>query len=181
MKILARILALFLIVPVVELALLLQVDKLVGFWPTVGLIFFTGILGGFLAKREGLSVWRRLDERLGTGDLPSKELIDGVIILCAGALLITPGVLTDLFGFLGLIPPSRAVIRKLIEKWAEKAMTRKATHAFDFTGWELNDPSMPPNGNDDLWSQDMGPGWAGQAQNTPRHAAEPPDVPPQEG
>ena len=142
MKILARILALFLIMPVVELALLVQVDKLIGFWPTVGLILFTGLLGGYLAKREGLAVWSRLNQRMGSGNIPDKEIIDGVIILCAGALLITPGVLTDVIGFLGLIPVSRAVIRKIILKRVEKAMKRSTFETIGLGGAWAGDPMM---------------------------------------
>jgi UPF0716 protein FxsA len=111
---LGRLILLFLLTPAVELGLLIQVDRLIGFWPTIGLIVVTGIAGSSLAKREGLSTWRRLNDRLRSGSLPGKEMIDGVIILVAGALLITPGVLTDVFGFLGLIPPTRALIRKII-------------------------------------------------------------------
>jgi UPF0716 protein FxsA len=113
---LGRLILLFLLTPAVELGLLIQVDRLIGFWPTIGLIVVTGIAGSSLAKREGLSTWRRLNDRLRSGSLPGKEMVDGVIILVAGALLITPGVLTDVFGFMGLIPPTRALIRKIIMK-----------------------------------------------------------------
>jgi len=118
----ARLLALFLITPVVELALLIQLGNWIGFWPTVGLIAFTGITGSYLARREGLSIWKRFNARLQSGALPSKELLDGVIILVAGALLITPGVLTDIVGFVGLIPFTRAAIRKYINRRIQRAM-----------------------------------------------------------
>lgn len=119
---LARLLLLFLITPVVELALLIKVGEIIGFWPTIGIILITGITGSYLARREGLSVWRRLNERLQAGSLPGKELVDGVIILIAGAFLITPGVLTDLVGFLGLLPPTRALIRKYAMKRFQRAV-----------------------------------------------------------
>ncbi len=129
MKILARILALFLIMPVVELFLLVQLEKLAddftggyGLLFTLAVIFVTGVLGSYLAKREGLSVWNRLQSRLDEGGLPGKELLDGVIILIAGALLITPGVLTDFFGFIGLIPFTRAGVRKLVMKRIKRAV-----------------------------------------------------------
>lgn len=176
MKILGRILALFLIMPVVELGLLMQVDKLIGFWPTIGIILCTGLLGGFLAKREGLSVWQNLNRRMGQGDLPGKEVLDGVIILCAGALLITPGVLTDVVGFMGLIPPSRALIRKLVMKRIKKAMQRGSITAVGFDAWsgegsvygmgpdDRRDPSEM-NGEED-------PRWGGERRDVPRHAKE---------
>lgn len=119
---LGRLILLFLLTPAVELGLLIQVDKLIGFWPTIGLILVTGMAGSYLAKREGLSVWNRLNDRLNAGGLPGKELLDGVIILVAGALLITPGVLTDVFGFIGLLPFTRAGVRKIIMKRIQKKM-----------------------------------------------------------
>lgn len=180
MKLLARILALFLIMPAVELALLVQVDKLIGFWPTVGIIVLTGGLGGYLAKREGLSVWHRLNERMSVGDLPSKEILDGVIILCAGALLITPGVLSDLLGFLGFIPPTRALIRKLVERWVDKSMKRNATGIFGFGSWEADmdfpgDPGAYERWDAEMDIQEIHLG--GQAKDLPHHAhiADPPD------
>ena len=164
MKILARVLALFLIMPVVELALLMQVDKLIGFWPTIGIILFTGLLGGYLAKREGLAVWKRLNQRLGEGGLPGNEAVDGVIILCAGALLITPGVLTDFFGFMGLFPVSRALIRKIVKKQINKAMERGSLNTVGYGSWEspYPDTGYQPN--------EMGePIWEGEAQEQPQH------------
>lgn len=162
MKLLARLFALFLIMPVVELALLVQVDKLIGFWPTIGVIIFTGLLGGYLARREGLSVWRRLNERLNTGGLPGRELLDGVIILVAGALLITPGVVTDLVGFLGLLPPSRAVIRRIVEKRIKKAMAGGAISVVGFDGWA--DAPGYAVGPEEVWS--------GQPREVPRYSDE---------
>ena len=144
MKILARLLALFLIMPAVELALLFVVGEYVGFLPTIGLIIFTGVVGGFLAKREGLSVWGQLKDRLDGGGLPGKELLDGVIILMAGALLITPGVLTDLIGFLGLLPSTRAFIRKHAMERIKKAM-RDGTIQTSFGGY--GEASWPPEGD----------------------------------
>lgn len=119
---LARLVILFLVTPAVELALLLKVGQLIGFWETVGIIVLTGVAGSYLAKREGLSAWQRLNQSLSKGGLPGKELLDGVIILVAGALLITPGVLTDVVGFMGLLPPTRALIRKLIMKRVKNKM-----------------------------------------------------------
>ncbi|WP_022836562.1 FxsA family protein [Salisaeta longa] len=119
---LARLLFLFLTVPAVELALLLQIGQRIGFWPTVGIIVVTGVVGSYLAKREGLAAWKRLNDKLGRGGLPGRELMDGVIILMAGALLLTPGVLTDVVGLLGLLPPSRALIRRYVLKRIERKM-----------------------------------------------------------
>lgn len=129
MKILFRILTLFLTVPIAELFFLLQVEKLFDRWTggyglllTMALIVATAVVGSYLAKREGLSTWNRLQNRLSGGGLPGDELLDAVIILVAGALLITPGVLTDLTGFIGLIPLTRGWVRRLAKKRLKKAM-----------------------------------------------------------
>ena len=116
-----RLLALFLVVPVIELVLLLWIGREVGFWPTVALIVGTALAGSFLAQREGLAAWQRFNRETAGGQLPGAALTDGLLILVAGALLLTPGVLTDVVGFALLVPPSRAVVRRLI--------TRRFTHA----------------------------------------------------
>ena len=117
-----RLLLLFVLIPIVEMMLLIRLGEMLGFWPTIALIIGTGLLGSYLARREGLSVWRQLQQRLQQGGLPGKELMDGVIILIAGALLITPGVLTDVVGMLGLLPISRAILRKRLYGRLEKSV-----------------------------------------------------------
>jgi UPF0716 protein FxsA len=109
-----RLLLLFTVVPIVELALLVWLGGQIGFLPTVALIAGTAVLGSYLAHREGLSAYARFRDRLATGGLPGNELTDGIIILVAGAFLLTPGVLTDVVGFLGLLPPTRAVIKRIV-------------------------------------------------------------------
>lgn len=111
-----RLLALFLIVPIADLALLIWVGGRVGFWPTVGLIALTALAGSWLARRQGWSVLNRVQAKLASGALPGPELIDGLIILVSAALLLTPGILTDAVGFLGLLPPTRALIRNQLHK-----------------------------------------------------------------
>ncbi len=111
----ARLLALFVFVPAIELYLLIKLGTLIGAFETFALIVVTGLVGSYLAKSQGLSVWNRLQSKLNSGSVPGQELIDGVIILISGALLITPGVLTDIAGLLGLIPASRALIRRFLK------------------------------------------------------------------
>lgn len=111
-----RLLLLFTIVPIVELALLVWLGQRIGFWPTVGLIAGTAILGSYLAQREGLSALARFRTSLASGEMPGDALTDGIIILIAGAFLLTPGVVTDVVGFLGLLPPSRALIKRAVMK-----------------------------------------------------------------
>ena len=118
----ARLLALFVIVPAIELYLLIKLGTVIGAFETFAVIVVTGLVGSYLAKSQGLSVWNRLQKKLNSGSVPGQELIDGVIILISGALLITPGVLTDIAGLLGLIPASRAIIRQFLKAKFAKGM-----------------------------------------------------------
>ena len=110
-----RLLALILIVPAVELVLLAWIGEHVGFWPTSGLVVGTALAGSWLAKREGLAALGRFQAKVASGQLPGRELTDGLIILVAGVLLLTPGVLTDAAGLVALFPPTRAWIRRRVE------------------------------------------------------------------
>jgi len=110
----ARLLFLFVLVPAIELALLIEIGSRIGTFTTLAIIVVTGVLGAALARHEGFGVLRTVQERLARGELPADPLVEGALILAAGALLMTPGFLTDAIGFLCLIPPTRAVIRKLV-------------------------------------------------------------------
>ncbi len=173
---LGRLVLLFLITPAVELGLLIQVDRLIGFGPTIALIIATGIAGSYLARREGLTTWRRLNKRLGAGELPGKELADGVIILVAGALLITPGVLTDVLGFLGLLPPSRALIRKALMKRLQSKMDDGSMEVqFGVFGGATSSSGAASPGSFDPSSSDDQPStsWNGTARQVPDHRNSP--------
>jgi UPF0716 protein FxsA len=108
---LAKLLALFLIVPLIELVLLLTIGNKIGIWPTLALIVSTAVVGASLTRQEGLKTWWQFQEKLTTGAFPNEELLDGLMVLIAGALLLTPGFLTDTIGFVLLIPGSRRVIK----------------------------------------------------------------------
>lgn len=164
---LGRLLLLFLLTPFVELALLIQVDRLIGFWPTMGIIVATGLAGSLLAKHEGLSAWQRFNRRLAEGGLPGRELADGVIILVAGALLITPGVLTDVIGFIGLIPLTRAPVRRFLIKRLKRKM-EDGTMQVHVGGFGVSTPpsERPSAPNED---REEGPTWQGTGRQVPRH------------
>lgn len=102
----------FLVVPFVELYVIIQVAHVIGALDTIALLIIVSAVGAWLVKREGLGVWRRAQRQIGRGGVPGNELVDGVLVLFAGALLLTPGFVTDVFGLLFLIPPSRDLIRK---------------------------------------------------------------------
>jgi len=105
---------LFIVVPAVELALLIELGQHIGTLATLGLIAATGALGAFLARLQGLGVLRQMQSELAAGRLPASSIVDGVIILLAGGLLITPGILTDSFGFLCLVPAFRRVVKRAL-------------------------------------------------------------------
>lgn len=107
-----KLLIAFIIVPLVELFLLLQIAEWTSIGATIALVILTGILGSWLARREGASAWRRFREALAGGRLPSEEIQDGLMVVFAAALLLTPGLLTDLFGFTLLVPQGRRWVRR---------------------------------------------------------------------
>ena len=117
-----RLLLLFILVPAIELALLIEVGKVIGTPGTLAVIVLTGAVGASLARRQGLRVLRDLQSESAAGRLPADSLMDGAIILFAGALLITPGILTDVFGFLCLVPVTRRLVRREIQRRFERAI-----------------------------------------------------------
>lgn len=117
---LLRLVALFTIIPLVELYLLLWMGSVVGFWPTVGIVLVTATIGGWLAKREGLRVWNEWHKALAEMRMPEDGIISGLLVLIGGVLLITPGVLTDITGLSLLFPPTRRVLAKWLEGYAER-------------------------------------------------------------
>jgi len=118
----ARLLALFIIIPVIELSLFLTLGKYVGIPGTLALIVATALLGASLTRWQGMKTMQRFQERLGQGQIPGGEVISGVLILVAGALLLTPGFLTDFLGFSLLIPPVRTVIGQFVMKTYAKSL-----------------------------------------------------------
>lgn len=110
----------FLVIPFVELYVILRVGQAIGVLNTIALLILVSAAGAWLVKREGLSVLRRAQERAHQGAVPGKELVDGVLILSAGALLITPGFVTDVVGILLLLPPVRAGLRASVVRWLRR-------------------------------------------------------------
>ncbi len=113
-------LLLFIVLPASELALLLEVGKRIGTIETLALIVITGIVGAALARHQGLQVLQQVERETREGRMPGGALVDGVIILIAAALLVTPGVLTDAFGFLCLIPLTRRIMKATVVRWFER-------------------------------------------------------------
>lgn len=115
---LGRLILLFTLVPAIELALLIWVGRQIGVMATLALIVITGVLGASLARSQGLATYSRVQKALAAGRMPGRELLEGLLILIAGAVLLTPGLLTDATGFALLVPPlRRAVARRLAARW----------------------------------------------------------------
>jgi UPF0716 protein FxsA len=107
---------LFLAVPLAELYVLIQVGQLIGVLETIGLLILISVVGAWLAKREGLGVLRRMQAAINAGRVPGTELIDGFLILLAGAFMLSPGFLTDMVAILLLLPPVRAAVRRTLRR-----------------------------------------------------------------
>ena len=113
----AVLVVLFIVVPIAELYVILQVGHVIGIPETILVLLLVSVLGAWLAKREGLGVWRRIRAQLDAGHVPGAELVDAFLILLAGALLLTPGFLTDVVAIVLLIPPTRALVRRTARRW----------------------------------------------------------------
>ena len=116
---------LFLIVPIIEMIVLIQVGAWIGVVPTVLLVVFTATLGVWLLRWQGLATWFRLQQRLASGELPGNELLEGAMLLVGGALLLTPGFVTDAVGFVCLIPVlRRPLARRLMRVLLRNVVAR---------------------------------------------------------
>jgi UPF0716 protein FxsA len=115
----------FVLVPLAELAVLIAVGDWIGLVPTLVLLLAVSVVGAWLAKREGLAAWRRFQQALAAGRMPTVEVADGAMILLAGALLLTPGFLSDVLGILLLLPPTRALARRQLPRLAERRLRRR--------------------------------------------------------
>jgi UPF0716 protein FxsA len=136
--VLARLLLLFTVVPLVELYLLVRIGELVGAWPTIALVLVTGIVGAWLTRLEGLRVLRTVQLELSQGRLPTASLMDGLLILVAGVLLVTPGLITDLCGFALLVPPLRRTVRRTLRRAWERRLGTEQERVID-AEWRRGD------------------------------------------
>jgi len=115
-------LLLFIGLPLLELAFLIEVGSRIGTFTTIALLVGSGVLGATLARAQGLGTLNRLRDGISQGKVPAGPLVDGAIILVSAALLLTPGLLTDLIGLLGLLPPVRAVVRNTLWRRVERSL-----------------------------------------------------------
>jgi UPF0716 protein FxsA len=105
---------LFIVVPIVEIYVIIQVGQAIGALWTIALLVVDSIVGSMLMRAQGRAAWRRFNDAVAAGRVPAREVLDGVLVIFGGALLLTPGFVTDIFGLLFLLPPTRIAIRGLL-------------------------------------------------------------------
>lgn len=127
-----KLLFLFVVVPAIELVLLIELGGRIGLLPTITIIFLTGVVGATLARWQGLSVLRQMQTQMAQGQLPASAMFDAIIILVAGALLLTPGFLTDVVGFAFLVPGIRGVVKRTIQRRIEQSIVQGETIVIGF-------------------------------------------------
>jgi UPF0716 protein FxsA len=115
---------LFIVVPLVELYVIIQVGQAIGVLPTIGLLLLDSIIGAALLRSQGRAAWERFQRALAGGRPPAREAADGALVILGGALLLSPGFVTDLFGLLLLLPPTRALIRRALARNAQSRIIR---------------------------------------------------------
>jgi len=117
-------LALIIVVPALEIGILVFFGNLIGAWLTISLIILTGVIGAWLAKKQGLETLKNAQREMNFGQIPGESIIDGICILVGGVLLLTPGFITDTVGFLLLVPPTRKIIKPFIGKVIQRMINR---------------------------------------------------------
>jgi UPF0716 protein FxsA len=153
---------LFIVTPIVELYLIVQVAGEVGVLNTIALLFLVSVVGAWLVRREGLGILRKAQEEMAQGRVPGRQLVDGLLVLFGGALMLTPGFATDALGLSLLFPPTRALLRAVASRWFGRRMANgqpTMTWGFDpgegetvspefgtinVESWRDDDPPSPP-------------------------------------
>ena len=139
---------LFIAVPVIEIAIFIEVGGLIGVWPTIAIVLGTAFLGASLLRLQGLQTWRRAEEAMRRGEPPVAEMLDGVFLFVAALLMVTPGFFTDAIGVLLLIPP----VRRRIGRLAAQRLARSARFHVHTSGMGgmggagAGGPRRPPQG-----------------------------------
>lgn len=155
---LLRLFLLFTIIPLTELWLLLWLSSLTSPVVTFGLVVVTGILGAWLARKQGSQAWRKIQQHMVQGQPPTGVLLDGLMILIAGAFLITPGIMTDMVGFALLIPPIREILKARVGEWLKQRALLQVrsqntfyTSGAHFQGFQQSsEPSHTPTEEEDI-------------------------------
>jgi UPF0716 protein FxsA len=136
---LLALIAIFVVVPLAELYVIFKVGDAIGILPTLAILVADSILGSMLLKSQGRAVWRRFNESMSAGRIPHREVLDGALVIFGGALLLTPGFVTDILGIILLLPPTRVLVRQIV---ARRVLPRLVVSRF---GGGFG--SSPPGGN----------------------------------
>jgi UPF0716 protein FxsA len=138
MGIMGKLAVLFVVVPLLELVLLVQIGQVVGLIPTLALVVTTGVTGAWLARLEGVRTLLQLREELSQGKLPGQSIMDGVSILIGGAFLLTPGIITDLVGFSLLLPFTRRALQRRVRERLQRGLTEGTlnVHVVSSVPWQ---------------------------------------------
>jgi UPF0716 protein FxsA len=138
---------LFIVVPIAELYVIWKVGDAIGIWLTLALLAADSLLGSLLLRAQGRSVWGRFNTALAEGKIPHREVVDGVLVVFGGAFLITPGFLTDIVGLVLLIPPTRALVRRLLVRRLGKRIvvgpTPRSRVSYDVEGTAREETAPP--------------------------------------
>ncbi|KXG74928.1 FxsA family protein [Thermotalea metallivorans] len=127
---LMRFILLFTLVPLVELAILFKINQYIGFGYTLGIVVLTGVLGAYLAKSQGKQILTRIKMEMMEGRMPGEELINGLCVLIGGAMLLTPGILTDTVGFILVIPFPREIVKMYVKSKFRKMIHEGSVHMY---------------------------------------------------
>ena len=144
-------LILFIAVPIAELYVIIQIGGAIGVLPTLALLVLDSMVGAALARSQSRAAWERFNRVLAEGRVPGREVFDGAMIILGGALLLTPGFITDIFGLVLLIPPTRALVRTVLSR----AVARRGGVAWRVSGFGTR-PGMGgrgPGTGQDAWSR----------------------------
>ena len=139
----------FVVVPLVEIAVLLQVGSVLGVLPTLALLLTISLVGAWLAKREGARAWRALRDETARGGLPGTQVADGALVLVGSTLLLTPGFVTDALGLSLVFPPTRAVARRLLLRHLARRAARGASGFFAAAASAAGADGPPPSSRRD--------------------------------
>jgi UPF0716 protein FxsA len=151
---------LFVAVPIAELIVIVLVGNAIGVWPTIALLIVDSLLGSVLMRSQGRTAWRRFNAALTAGRPPAREVLDGALVIFGGALLLTPGFLSDILGLLLLLPPSRALVRRVLVARLAHRMALSAAASYsagarrrprrngdvEGTATEVDPGRLPPRG-----------------------------------
>ncbi|WP_182376303.1 FxsA family protein [Nocardioides sp. WS12] len=131
----------FVVMPILEIFVLIQVGQAIGPWWTILLLVLDSIIGAWLIKREGRRAWQALQARLQTGQMPARELADGVLVVLGGAFMLSPGFVTDILGILLILPITRPLFRGLLTSYAVNRITIRTGPG------TRTSPGTPPQGD----------------------------------